>query len=328
MTKEQPREGKEQILSAFNQLLLEQKKAGRVVATKEEEVQKEKNREIIEQAATYTVDNIVKAMGDLQLEFGGIVYQLAEKLESESDKLQELRAAIRVKREQLEQLKKVRLIADASYILEQEHQETLKVIENEHAQQQEALERETSQVHKVWEKEQQDWDSRVSQETETINKQREQESADYNYQLQRQHTVEENQYQEAERNSRREILDYEQVANKDWTERERYLAAHLPDYTQQQEQIATFGERLKLEYNQAKGDAIKEAEREAKVKTDLFEKEWEANKQGYEFRIQSLNANIVKQTEQIAELMAQLQASTTQAQNLAMRAFPTAAPNS
>ncbi len=322
MTKVTPREGKEQIIAAFNQLLVEQQKIGSTVATKEEEAQKEKNRELLEQAATYTVDNIVKGMGDLQLDFGAIVQQLSDKLEAELSKLQELGAAIQVKTEQLAQLRKVRLVADTSYILEQEHQEGLKLLQGYSTEQKEIIEQEITQARKIWEKEQQDYLSKVTEETEARNKQREQEKANHDYQLQRERTIERNQYQEAQRKQEREILDYEQSANKDWAEREKYLEEHLEEYQRNQTEIAGFEERLKQEYNQVKGEAIKEAEREAKVKTDLFEKEWEATKLGYEFRIQSLDTSITKQAEQIAELMAQLQASTTQAQNLAMRAFP------
>ena len=68
---------------------------------------------------------------------------------------------------------------------------------------------------------------------------------------------------------------------------------------------------------------MQEVERDGKVKADLFEKEWEAEKQGYEMTIQSLEAKIQRQSEEISELMSQLQAATTQAQNLAMRAFNT-----
>lgn len=52
-----------------------------------------------------------------------------------------------------------------------------------------------------------------------------------------------------------------------------------------------------------------------------MEKEWEGSKQGYELKVQSLQQTIGRQTEQIAEISAQLQATMKQAQDLAMKAF-------
>jgi len=60
MTKVTPSEGKEQIIAAFEQLLQDHKKAGPTVLTKEKEAQKEKNREIVEDAVIYTINYIIQ----------------------------------------------------------------------------------------------------------------------------------------------------------------------------------------------------------------------------------------------------------------------------
>lgn len=71
----------------------------------------------------------------------------------------------------------------------------------------------------------------------------------------------------------------------------------------------------------AREEAIKEVHQDAKVKADLLEKEWESTKQGYEFKVQSLQETLQKQTEQIEHLSTQLQDALKQSQSLAMRAF-------
>jgi len=53
------------------------------VATKEQEAEQEKGKQILETAATYTVDSIVKWLADLQLYFGYIITELTEKLRIE-----------------------------------------------------------------------------------------------------------------------------------------------------------------------------------------------------------------------------------------------------
>jgi hypothetical protein len=315
------RESKEQIMTTFGKFLAEQKKEEVKVATKEEELEKIKNKQLLEKAATYTIDNIVNSMGSLQLDFGRTIEEIAQKLVLESSRLDELKRAITVKKEQLEQVCKVRLVADALYILRQEHQEKLRILEASTTKQQEALEKEMTQARKVWEKEQKEFTAKTKEEIEETQKKRKQEASDYQYKIDRDRKIEMDEYEESKRQQERELQEDNKDKEKAWVERENFLSANEAEFKANQKKIEGFEETLKQEYNKAKGEAIKEADREAKVKADLFEKEWELSKQGYELKIQSLEASIQKQTEHIAELTAQLQTVTTQAQSLAARAF-------
>jgi hypothetical protein len=128
-------------------------------------------------------------------------------------------------------------------------------------------------------------------------------------------------YEESKRQQERDLQTANKEKEKAWVEREKFLADNDAEFKANQKKIEGFEETIKQETNKARGEAIKDAERDAKVKADLLEKEWELSKQGYDFKIQSLEATIQKQTEQIAELTVELQKVTTQAQNLAMRAF-------
>ncbi|MBR8828952.1 MAG: hypothetical protein DSM107014_13805 [Gomphosphaeria aponina SAG 52.96 = DSM 107014] len=317
------KESKEQIMLAFGKLLAEDKKGESKVATKEEEAEKEKNQQLLAKASEYTVNNIVNGMAALQLDFGNIITELSARLETESSKLDELKRAIAVEQENLKQLQQVRLVADALHILRQEHQERLRSLENHTATEREAIEKDMTQTRKVWEKEQQDFEVRVAETAELLTKQREQELADFQYESARIRKIEMDEYEEVKRQQERELTGANMEKEKAWGEREKYLTDNQAKLAENQQKIAGFDEQLKEEYNKAKGEAIKEAEREAKVKADLFEKEWEATKQGYELKIQSLETTIARQTQQITEINTQLQTATTQAQNLAMRAFST-----
>lgn len=325
MTQAALKDSKEQIMAAFNKLLAEYKKGESKVATKEEEAEREKNQQLLETVANYKIENIVNSMASLQLDFGTIVNQLADKLTGESSKLEELKRGILVETEHLEQLRKVRLVADALYILRQEHQERLKNLRNHAAKQREELEKIMEQTRKMWLKEQEDFNAKILEEAQLLTKRRELEEADFNYTKQKLRQREMDEFLERKRLQEREIIDNNEQKEKNWAEREKYLADNQAEFQANQTKITTFEETLKKAYNDAKGEAIKDADREAKVKSDLFEKEWESTKQGFELKIQSLDAVIQRQTAQIAELTAQLQAVTTQAQNLAMRAFQ---PNS
>lgn len=316
-----PKDNKEQIMAAFAKLLTEKKKSDSKVATKEEEAEKAKNKQLVEVASTYTIDSIVKGMADLQLDFGGIINGLSERLATESSKLDELKRAIAIETYSLQELRQIRLVADALDILTQEHQEKLQFLENNAAAQREAVEKEISQNRKQWQKEQQNFEESAQEAMELLAKERQGESADYDYEIQRLRQVEMDDYEEAKRQQERELQGLKKEKEKDWAVREKLLSDRQAELAEYQQKIAGFEEELKQAYTKAKEEAIKDADREAKVKSDLLEKEWESTQQGYDLQIQALDSTIERQNQQIAGLTAQLQEAMRQAQDLAMRAF-------
>lgn len=321
MSQIEVKESKEQIMAAFAQLFAEYQLNQSKVETKEEAVEKEKNKALLAKVADYTVNNIVNSMATLQLDFSNLTKEIANRLETESDILTELKKAITVETEKLAELQKIRLVADALYILRQEHQERLTSLETqiETAQNNITLQRE--KFRKNWEKEESEFTVKIAEELELLTQQRQQQEADFNYQLQTQRKIETDEYEETKRVQERELRLADLDKNKLWQERETILASQEKEFNSNQKKIEGFEEQIKTEVNKARGEAIKEADREAQVKVNLIEKEWESTKQGYEFKLQSLEAKIQQQTEQIEAIISQLQNATNQAQNLALRAF-------
>lgn len=321
MSQAQIRETKEQIMSAFGKLFVEYQQQESKIETKEETVEKEKNKALLAKVADYTVNNIVNSMATLQLDFSNLTKEIANRLERESDVLTELKKAIIVEQEKLTQLQKVRLVADALYILRQEHQERIKTLENSTQTALDDIAKQQEKSRKEWEKEQTEFDLRNAEESALLTQQRQQLEADFTYQLQIDRKVEMDEYEEAKRLQERELTLANIDKNKLWEERENILANQEAELTQNKEKIMGFDEQIKTEINKARSEAIKEADREAQIKANLIEKEWESTKQGHEFKMQSLEAKIQQQTQQIEEIITQLKEVTNQAQNLALRAF-------
>ena len=321
MNKLAAKDSKEKILLAFAQILAEKQKIDSKVATKEQEAEKEKTQEILESVANYTSDSIVKGLADLQLDFANIINGLAEKLSAETSKLDELKRAIEVEKQHLQELQQVRVVADALHILTQEHQEKLNALEQKTSRQQEGLEKEMTHRRKLWQKEGQEFEAAVQEKAELLNSDRQRQEEDYNYEEQQLRKVETDDYQERKRLLERELQEKGQESEKDWSAREKFLSDNLALFDENKKKVEGFEEELKQAYVKAKDEAIQDVNREAKVKADLFEKEWEGTKQGYELKIQSLEQAIQRQIEQIADISAQLQAAMKQAQDLAMRAF-------
>jgi hypothetical protein len=314
-------DSKAQILQSFQQILNQRKQLASKVATKEEEAEKAKNQELLEVASTYTSDSIVRSLAEVQLDFGNIVTDLSQRLETEAGKLEELQRAIAIESQNLERFQQIRTVADTLDILRQEHREKLRNLENNIASQQEALEKEQVEQRKAWQKEQQNYEIALQELNERIAKQRQQELEDYNYHLERQRAIDADEYEREKLEIERELANIEREKEKDWAAREKFLTDNQAVFEENRQKAEGYEEELKQAYRKAKEEAIQEVNRDAKVKADLFDKEWQGTKQGYELKIQSMQQTLQRQDEQIAELSAQLQAATSQARDLALRAF-------
>lgn len=319
------KDSKEQIFKAFEQILNQRKAIDSKIATKEEEAEKQKNKQVLELASTYTVDSIVKGLADLQLEFGTIINQLSDKLTTELAKRDELKLAIEVENQQLQYLKQIRVVADALHILTQEHQENLKQLEQTTAEQREQIQTEQADKRKSWLKEQAEFEQQLQEETESLAKLRQQQESDYAYEIERQRKMEADDYEGLKRNQEREHREANQEKEKHWAEREKIMQERQPLLKEYQQKINGFPKDLEESVKKAREEAIKDVHQESKIKSDLLEKEWESTKQNYEFKVKSLEETIQKQLEQINQLYAQLQDSLKQSQSLAMRAFDSSA---
>lgn len=315
------KDSKAKVLEAFQQILAERQKIDSKVATKEEEAEKEKNKRVLEAASQYTADSIVRELADLQLEFGSVINGLSTKLTTETSKLDELKRAIEVENQHLQELQQTRVVADSLHILTQEHQENLGRLEHTAASDREILEKEIAQTRKTWQKQQEEYEVLLTESNELLGRERQRQEEDYQYDTERARQIATDEYEALKRQIERELQEAGQAKEKQWSERTRLLAANQALSEEYQKKAEAFPNQLDEAVKKAREEGIREVNQEAKVKADLLEKEWESSQQGYELQIQSLEAKIQKQTEQITEISNQLQAGMRQAQELAMRAF-------
>lgn len=315
------KDSKAKILETFQQILAEQQNIESKVATKEEEAEKEKNQRVLEAASQYTADSIVRGLADLQLEFGSVINGLSIRLTTETYKLDELKRAFEVETQHLQELQQTRVVADALHILSQEHQEKLRVLEHTAASDRETLEQEITLSRKTWQQEQEEHEILLRESNELLSRERQRQEEDYQYETERLRQIATDEYEEIKRQTERELQEALITKEKQWSERERLLAGNQALLEEYQRKAEAEPNELEEAVKKAREEGIRDVTQEAKVKADLFEKEWQSSKQGYELQIQSLEAKIQKQSEQITEISTQLQSAMRQAQELAMRAF-------
>jgi hypothetical protein len=319
------KDSKTQILTELDRILAEQSRPGSKVATKQEEAQLVKNKEIVAKAATYTDDTIVKGMADLQLEFGSIINGLSERLTVEVEKLAEVKQSIEIETQHRSELQQIRIVADALHIITQEHQQSLKAIEQKLATDRENLEKEQTSLRKQWEQNNRDYTEQQTESATIVTKERQKEQDEVQYKVVRDRQLQTDAYTEKNRNQEQELQSLDRDKQKQWKEREKFLKDNQKLADENTAKVVAFPAELEEAVKKAREEAIKETSNDAKVKANLAKKEWEGNKQGYELKVQSLERVIERQNEQIIAITEQLQTVMTQAQSLAMKAFETSA---
>ena len=314
-----PEYDKGQILQQFNQLLAERKSVEAPMAAKQQQLQVEADEKILETAAAYTVENIVKGLADLQLDFNSRVDDISGKLSAEVSKLAELRRAIQVAKQHLAELQKIRIAAEALNILTQENAQKSSAFEAESAQKRQALENEIAETRANWQKEQAEFETAIQERQERLKKDREKDEADYKYNMERKRKIELDKLEEKKRLLERKLAEENKQRELNWAEREKWLADHQAELEQYQAMVATFEKELTDAVKNAQEQAFKEANEQVALTADLIEKEVAANREVYELKIKSLEETIAKQAKQIEDLSAQLQAAIKQSQDLAFK---------
>jgi hypothetical protein len=264
-------------------------------------------------------------MADLQLEFGSIVSGLSDRLTVEVEKLTEVKQSIEIETQHRAELQQVRVVADALHIITQEHQQSLKAIEQELLLDQEKLAQEQVNLRKQWERNEREYTEQQTEIAINITKERQKEQDEVQYKVLRDRQLQTDIYTEAKRNQEQEIQSLDRQQQKQWKEREKFLKDNQKLADENAAKVIAFPAELEEAVKKAREDAIKETNSNEKVKADLAEKEWEGGKQGYEMKIQSLERVIDRQNEQIIAITEQLQTVMNQAQSLAMKAFETSA---
>jgi hypothetical protein len=301
------KDSKTQILTELDRILTEQYRPGSKVATKEEEAQLAKNKEIVTQAASYTVDTIVKGMADLQLEFGSIINGLSNRLTVEVEKLNVVKQSIEIETQHRAELQQVRVVADALYIITQEHQQSLKTIEQKLATDRENLDKEQVNLRTQWERTDRDYTEQQAETLTVVTKERQKEQDEVQYKVIRDRQLQTDTYTDTKRNQEKDLQSQDRDKQKQWKEREKFLKDNQKLADENAAKVIAFPAELEEAVKRAREEAIKETSSDAKVKADLAEKEWEGTKQGFEMKMQSLERVIERQNTQILSISEQLQ---------------------
>lgn len=311
---------RDEVMSEFGRLLEEHARDEQRVDTRAQVAARHEAKQVVERAATYSVEGLVKELTELQLRFGSTLDELADMLSSENMKLDELKQSIVVESAHLKELGDVKIAAEALQILEADQHICRVDFDQEREDLREVLLDEIEDVRRGWAKQRQDFEEKVAKDHQDLDKTRAQEEADYTYKLERDDKLVADAYETRKRTLQRELDELEEELDRNWRERETTLRERGDEIARLEARAEAFPKELEEKVNTSREGAIKKASAEARLQAELMTSQYEADEQVHELRIGAMQAKIEDQAMQIAELERQLDAASTRAQELAMRA--------
>jgi DNA repair exonuclease SbcCD ATPase subunit len=312
---------RDDVLKTFAPLLQSFGQGPTQVATRAEAAEQAKARDIVERAASYTVESIIKSLAELQVNLGGAIDSLADRLEQEASKLGELRHALASEGRRLHELRNTRVAAEALEILIQDHKKKVQVLDDKAASERHELEDKIGKQRDAWAREQAERAAALAESEANLAKERRAKEEQYTYEIERQRKLSADEYAEKKRLLERGLAEAGAAKGKNWGEREQVLTAATGEIEALRARVEGLPRQLEEESKKARERAIGRITGEAKHEAELLEKESAANIQVFELKIKSIEERIARQVAQIADLQKQLVTALEQTQILAQKAI-------
>jgi hypothetical protein len=310
---------KEQILKQFNQLLNERKKLESYLPTRSDQFQKAETQKIVAAVSEYTVESIVKGLAELQLDFKTQIDTIALKLSAEANKLQEVRRALQIENQHLNELRQIRIVVEALDLLIEENNQQQKNFEENTRAKFQTLEAEIDEAHKKWEQEEKAFSIAQQEKQAKVKKDREQAEADFRYEVERKRKMEFDKYEEQKKLLERRLAEAAEKDQQDWSDREKFLLTKSEEIESLKVRVTELPQVLAAAIEKARDETTREAQENANLETQLFENEAQATQEMHKLKIASLEEIVQKQGKEIEDLSGQLQQAIRQVQELTLK---------
>lgn len=312
---------RDEVLKSFSPLLQKHMQQAAQPATKAEAAERVKLREAVDRAAQYTSESIIKGLAELQVSFGAAIEALVGRLSSEASKLDELRRAITAEAARVEDLKHVRIAAEALEILMQDDAKRLQALEDKFTAELRELDEKIARQQEAWAKDDAEKATAQAEADAAQAKGRKVDEERYAYEIERQRRLVADEFAEKRRLLERSLAETQAQHDKNWEAREKVLGAAAAEIEALRAKTAGYAKELEDAGKSAREKVIVKISADAKVDAELATRDISANLEVGELRIKALEDRIEKQRAQLTELSQQLTAALAQTQGLAQKAI-------
>ncbi len=272
---------------------------------------------LLEEASRFTAETIVKGLADLQLNISKSIDDVTRKIQDEFLKLDTLRHAIHIQRENLRLMHNVKIAAEALNILTKNNQAELEKLETESQHEIQRIQDEITTTKRKWKEAQKEAELNLKEKKQLQQRERSKNEADYVYETTRERKIELDELTQKKQTLEREIAEKEQELTENWNYREEQLAQQDSVFAELNKKIATFPAQIEEAVKSAREHLEKQLREDATIKENLFEKEVAAKTKLYQEKIRSFEVAVQQQQSTISDLTRQLQNVLKENQNMA-----------
>jgi len=258
--------------------------------------------------------------------------ELAERLEQESAKYAQVKAAVELAEAELREVYEIEKASDSLAALLEAHKQEREQFEREMVGQREKFEDEVathreafdyqvSTQREQWKKEKAEVDAATKEQDAAEKKRRQREQDEWRYQFERDKQMALEKHQDELAKLQREIQIRTEELEKVLAEREQAVAAAESELHSMRSRAQSFPAELDQAVSRAVEEVTVRLERERSYAIDLLQKEFGGERNVLNSRIESLQDTVAKQAEQIAKVSQQLEHSYRQVQDIALKAI-------
>ncbi len=268
----------------------------------------------------------------LKLEINKELSAISDKLEEESKHYENLKEAIKIKQQELQEIYGIESEAANLAVMLETQKRTKEEFELKISAERVTLEKEIAETKKTWEEEKQKYGLAFKEEKEAVDKERKREKEEYEYKLNRERKIERNKYADEIAKVEKEIQIKKEGFAKNVEQKEAELKNREDSVLEREKNIDELqkkAERFPAELEKAVTTAVKTAEERlvnsfAQEKA-LLEKGFDGEKNVYQAKISALELQVKEQARQIERLGIQQENAYEKVQDIANKAVSSAA---
>jgi chromosome segregation ATPase len=318
---------KQEMLDAYNDLLVQIEEKRETAATPEQKVTEKAIKQVVAVADELTADTIIRDLGGLKGEVGKVLTTLSDRLEQESGRYQSVKKAITEKEKELAEIYEIQRAASSLSALIEAQNLKKEEFEADMAARKEALSREVEEMRTEWQKEKSMRAAEIKEQEVLDSKKRDREKEEFEYILQRERQAakdlfekEKNGFAEEKERLEREIALRREQNDREFAEREQAFSRQEQELADLRAKVTAFPKELEATVSREVKVAVSAVQTEAKYKLDLLQMEFEGERNVLSSKIASLEALVKDQSARIAMLTDQVEKSYSQVQAIAVKA--------
>lgn len=319
---------KQELLVAYNDLRQKIEEKQKQELNPEKKTIEKKKEEVLTAVSDVSSGGVLVGIDKLKGEIGKMLAEVAGRLEAETNRLDTIRQAIRIKDEELKEIYEIERAAATLAALIEAHQQEEQSFAVEMKTRKTALEDEISSTRKIWEKEKEQYLAMVKEQKAGEEKSRKREKEEYLYAFQREQQLARDVFadEKAKLDAEVKITKKETDAMKtrveqELAEREKQIAVKETDFQHLQEQVEAFPGIMEQQIQQQVEAVRERLQQDTGYQKELLEKQFEGERNVLTARIESLLQTVKEQGEQMTKLSKQQEGAYQKVQDVALKAI-------